>query len=352
MSDKRSFTLDAMRGITALAVVTSHTGAVSPPMPLRFSFLAVDFFFLLSGFVLARAYQPRLQAGLSAWRFMEIRFVRLFPMFILGSAVGLVYAAGQFVLHKPHALAPQHLMAAFASSFVMLPDLHSRNFLFPLNGPSWTVFVEVLINSAFALLLFRLRSSILLVVSAACAAVYVWGAVHVGTGNLGWAWSTILYGIVRGGYAFPLGVVLGRIPKSTMRPPSLWALPPTGLLVWLLFVGLPVRQEADFLVLSFAILPAIVWLGASLPPPEALRPVCQTVGDISYPFFAVHYPLLHILFYLFVKQWGFPGWLVLAAFFPAMALLAWILFHNIDVPVRQWLTARSRPRPAAVPVAP
>ena len=304
---------------------------------------------MLSGFVLACAYERKLKADLTAWRFLELRFIRLYPMFILGAAVGAFYAAGQYLLQKPHALDPQHLLMAIAASLVMLPDFLSQNFLFPLNGPTWTIFVEMLINLAFAFLMVRLRSSILLAISAVCAALYLWAAMRAGTGNLGWGWHSILFGMVRGGYAFPVGVVLGRAFKGARRQ-SAMALLPMMLLAWVLYVGIPVRSEAIFVAASILLLPAILWLGASLQAPKRLRPLCETMGDISYPFFAVHYPLLHIVFYIFAKMLGFSGHLVIAAFYPAMAVIAWLLLHHVDVPLRRWLSARSKLRQTAMPV--
>lgn len=360
MHAERSFTLDAMRGVAALSVVARHLNTVLPAEEVQHSILAmpngylgVDFFFMLSGFVMARAYEHKLKAGLSVPRFMEWRLIRLYPMFLLGILLGAAMIAGQIVFHARHALDPAHAVLAFAQNVLMVPDFASGDQLYTLNLPAWTLLFEVLINLAFGLVLFRLGSVALTALALASAAIYFWGHVRLGDGNLGLTWATVAFGFARIGYAFPMGMVLGRAFSSPAAAPSPWAAAVPLALAWIFFLGPSAGFQFSFdAACLFFVLPLTVWLGARLQPPRALRRVCEALGDASYPLFVIHFPLLHIAYRLFARMLGVPGWLVVLAFVPAVFLLAWLIFHRIDVPVRRWLGGLSRARAGAMPAAP
>ena len=353
MSEKRSFTLDAMRGVCALAIVTSHLGLMLPPERMQYSYLGVDFFFMLSGFVLARAYEPKLKQALSPWRFMELRLIRLYPLFFFGLSLGLAYAICQMLGGGRNAPEPVQAVLAYAQGLLMLPDIVSHKYLFPLNGPSWTLFLEILVNIVFAFVLFRLRSALLVLLSIASAAFYLWHHARLGSGNVGWAWSTFPIGVARAFFAFPLGLVLGRAVDAKRARISRLAILPVLLLAFVLFIGPPARFDLLFdAVAIFVVLPAIVWLGAMLQPPKSVRGFCETAGDISYPLFVLHYPLMRGTFALLVQRELLPGWMAVVFFVPAMIGFAWLVFHRLDVPVRRWLSAWSKVRPTAMPVRP
>jgi len=357
MSDKRSFTLDAMRGIAALSVAAHHFGTVLPPaevyrsvLAMPNSYLGVDFFYMLSGFVLVRAYERKLKADLTPWRFMELRAVRLYPMFLLGILLGTLNAAGQMVVGTPHALGPAQAVLVFALNALMLPDVLSNGILYTLNMPAWTLLFEMLINFLFALALFRMRALYLALFSLACAGFYLWGHWRLNEGSIGMTWATALFGFARAGYAFPVGMMMGRAFSTRAARPSRWAAALLLLLAWIFFLGPPVRFNLAFDALAlFLLLPAIIWTAAHFQPPPFLRRACEVMGDASYPLFVIHYPLLHMSYFLLVRQFGLPSWAMLSAFLPAAMLLAWGIFHFLDVPVRRWLSMRTNLRPTAMP---
>src|SRR5665213_808430 len=173
----RSFvTLDGLRGIAALAVVTRHAPAFFsfisiyvlpldgskvpiPVGPFRESYLAVDFFFALSGFVLAHAYGDRLRGGMSATRFMTIRLIRLYPLYFLALLISLPLFLWGFARGG---IAPTYPMSNWLFAVLFLPSLASPNALFPLNYPAWSLFFELLANAAFGLIGRHLENTLLL----------------------------------------------------------------------------------------------------------------------------------------------------------------------------------------------
>lgn len=80
LGDRTFVTLDALRGIAAIAVVTFHFHEYFFQYT-NHGYLAVHFFYMLSGFVLSYAYQQRLDAGWKCAAFLKTRLIRLYPMF-------------------------------------------------------------------------------------------------------------------------------------------------------------------------------------------------------------------------------------------------------------------------------
>lgn len=353
MGDKRFYSLDAMRGIAAFAVVISHIDTVMPPSILHYSYLSVDFFFMLSGFVLARAYVSKLKSSMSVGRFMEVRLIRLYPMFVVGGLLGLMQIAGQIATHSPRAPGGMDALIGIATNALILPDFRSAYMLFPVNVPGWTLFFELVANAIFAMALFRMRSSLLSFICVATGALSFWGLIHNGNGDVGWSWPTIGFGVLRVGYAFPLGILLARAFGRTTKHYTSFALLPVGGLAVLLAIDLPDRFDWIYDTAAlFIVLPAILWFGARFALPKPLEKFAAILGDVSYPMFAIHFPLLRIAFYVLARRLQLPGVFTAMIFVASCFWLSWLLFHYFDVPVRRWLSARSKLRPAAMPVTP
>lgn len=196
--------LDGMRGIAAIAVMLFHeAGLYGARGSLSHSFLAVDFFLLLSGFVLARAFEPHLAAGLTTRGFMAIRIRRLYPLMALGTVLGAIHALldGQ---------AGPDVAALLAMSLLYIPHLAGGAEIFPLNGPQWSLMIELLSNFAHASDLDRLPKLVLLALSGACALLILRAAMRYGTLDLGWQQVGIWVGPVRAGFAYLLGIVMAR----------------------------------------------------------------------------------------------------------------------------------------------
>src|SRR5215469_14511443 len=171
--------LDGLRGVAAIGVVTFHFMEMViwnySKLWIGHGFLAVDFFFCLSGFVMGYAYDDRI-AAMGLGGFLKSRLIRLHPLVVLGSVLGLIafYA-------NPFGVIPGYghgrIALIFAASLLMIPFgvMKERVYnLFTLNAPAWSLFWEYVANLAFALVLFRIRRRFLAVLTVAAAVVLCW----------------------------------------------------------------------------------------------------------------------------------------------------------------------------------
>src|SRR5262245_42183718 len=164
--------LDGLRGSAALLVVLFHIQGITVDFAqgkllLPHAYLAVDFFFALSGFVIGYAYDDR-WVRMTVAEFFRVRLIRLHPLVVLGAVLGLLsYLFDPFAGEKQNATLGL-LAQAFVLGLLLLPakplpnrwdDTHT------LNGPSWTLLQEYIGNIAYALVLRRLGTRALLVVA-------------------------------------------------------------------------------------------------------------------------------------------------------------------------------------------
>lgn len=306
--------LDALRGIAALCVVVMHVGAIYPGAPrlVGAAYLAVDFFFLLSGFVMARTYEARMHAGtLPAWRFLRARYLRLWPTMAVGAVLSAPF------LWRDNPDLPVFLRTALPN-LLLLPAF-AIPVLFGLNTPAWSVFFELVANVGHATVLRRLGNQglalvvlVFFVAAAACG-------VHFGNLDLGSKAENIVGGLARVGLSYGLGVLLWRWHGDRAPLP----VPP-----WLAFLAMPAlfwtasRAQAEgwLFDLGFIALacPLLLWGGLALREggPRSLQALCLAFGAISFPLYAVHYPVL-----LAVEAAGLDIWLAPVAALAAAALL-------------------------------
>ena len=143
-------TLDGLRGIAALAVVSLHTKDVMGGLPFPRAYLAVDLFFIMSGIVIAYAYDRRLAGEMTARQFMLARLVRLYPLYILGTVIFTAGIAIGLASGIPFELwNGDKLLWAALPAFFMLPS-YAEGFstLYPLNGPTWSLMLDLCVNCA------------------------------------------------------------------------------------------------------------------------------------------------------------------------------------------------------------
>jgi len=281
--------LDGMRGIAAIAVMLFHEAGLHGPRGfLSHSFLAVDFFLLLSGFVLARAFEPRFAKGLGTRAFMAMRLKRLYPLMALGTVLGAAHAllGGQ---------AGGDVAQLLAMGLLFVPMLAGPAEIFPLNGPQWSLLTELAINLAHASGLARLPRLALLAISGASALLILRAAMRYGTLDLGWQQVGIWVGPVRAGFGYVLGIVLARTISPAVSATRLAWLAPLVLLpamMWTMALFPPVPGLfADWAVLT-AGFPLLLVLALRTGAPDAATPILDWLGRLSFPLYAVHLPLL------------------------------------------------------------
>ncbi|RWX19080.1 acyltransferase [Rhizobium hidalgonense] len=287
----RYYSLDAMRGFAAICVVATHFQERYAPS----AYLAVDFFFVLSGFIIAEIYGKRLARGLPFPAFMAARIKRLYPLYLIGILVGLV----QIILLTSWGLRDQSvvdLLVSTVANGVFLPSpmyflqTNPMQGMFPINGPAWSMFWELLVNIVFALWLFRLSVRALCEVALVSAALLVFVGLNYGMLNIGWEWPSAVGGLPRVMFSFTVGVVISRLFGGTPAWSKGWrAIVPCLLLM--VFMAAPVpsllRPYYD-LTFAIALAPLIVMLGLFLEMPAKAERLATWVGYISYPVYILH----------------------------------------------------------------
>jgi peptidoglycan/LPS O-acetylase OafA/YrhL len=280
----RLVALDGLRGIAAIVVLMLHFDDLSGVRGVfEHGYLAVDFFYMLSGFVLMAPIEVAPMRG-SRLRFMAARVARLWPLMALGVVLGIATHASAW------GMAPVLPLIAMALFYV--PRLNGDAMTFPLNQPQWSLEVELAANAAHVLVLRRLSVRSLLLISAICWVVLLPVSLREGSMQLGSQGDDWIYGFVRAGFAYPLGIVLGRHCLGATRRATHWAVAPALLLAVLLLPSIPGLPDALMDSLALLVFPAVLAAGALADVPAGMRPRFAWLGGISFPLYATHFPIL------------------------------------------------------------
>lgn len=324
--------LDGLRGVAALAVVWFHLHFVvgydcAGP-------LAVDLFFILSGFVVAGAYDRRLDHDLTISAFLKKRFIRLYPMFAGGLLIALIVQQ-VLITFGAGSLDEHDTLLSFVIEAFWLPSPFNggTGWTFPLDGPAWSLSLEIFANVLFAVFHRWLGNGVLTGIVVVSGCVVVVAVLESGTINKGWSWATLPIGLARVSFAFPLGILMYR--KRNLIPLWLNHIPVwLSLAVLAIILFAPERTPIDiaFLLVGAPLLIAIGFrttLGAS-------HPLLRRLGELSYPIYAIHGPLV-----LLVQ--GGTKRLGLHAFGPIIAMIALAGMTIISLSLVRWeATARGR----------
>ena len=280
--------LDLLRGIAALCVVGFHVHVAFPLVanPFANAYLAVDFFFMLSGFVLTRTYHQRFLSGLGAARFMVLRLRRLWPTIAMGAAVGL--------LCRIDVYSPPQLTLFFGLNLALIPYLAGGP-IFPLNGVIWSILFELAANFLHGKVLARLSQIELLVLALTMAAIMVVAVLKLeafgaGSWDVGSWKGNFAAGLPRVMLSYVIGSLLYLRFGDQARPGIPAWVAPLGLLAALIGRGL--MDGGWMLDMAFVLLvcPAVLMAGlASLDRAGRLE---RLAGDLSFPLYAVHMPIL------------------------------------------------------------
>jgi peptidoglycan/LPS O-acetylase OafA/YrhL len=352
---QRLYAFDFLRGAAALAVLTRHYAWPGEILLFPRSYLAVDLFFALSGYVLAASYGRGLAGGsLSLPRFLELRAIRLYPLYALATAAGGALALVLLVKGGEPKLAAWAATAMTAFLFLPTPPALSLNpvALYPFVFPAWSLLWEAIASTLWAWTANRRWPA---ATAAVALAALVWLVVagSRGEGLSGGAeWSGAVLGAARALFAFFAGVVLERLSH---RFPDRPAVPGSVLaLIFLVAVSVPVPEGfgiAYDLMMVVVVFPALVWLGGHGRGSPTGRAAAAWLGDISYGVYVFQAPVMLALTPL-VRMVGPAGWpLGFATYAGLTVVLAHAATYWLDMPVRRWLTTRASPRRAPLAAA-
>ncbi len=339
---RREFrTLDGMRGVAAVAVVAVHASGLLAPFVVKSGYLAVDIFFLLSGFVLAHAYDNRM-ISIGVTGFMKRRLIRLMPLYLLGLGLGIIWAFGHMAQHDrdfPATVSGVAGSAALTTVFLPTPETFFKDRLFPLNTPAWSLALEMAINLLFAGFFTRITQRTASILAAVSFAALVYISAAYGSLDRGADWGSLWSGPPRVCFSFMVGLLMRR---NLHRLPALDVPPAFTLIALAVCLLLPAgglgRMVYDPLFIV-VISPILVLCGASREPSPNFRRIAVGLGSASYAVYAVHYPLVAILGAV-LRKLGLEPPFVGIFFVAFMFVLALLLDRYFDVPVRRWLTRR------------
>lgn len=315
-------------------------------------FLAVDFFFCLSGFVIAYAYDDRLRR-MGLGQFFLARLIRLHPLVVSGSIFGLLaFLFDPYAPHLPAEYGAGRIALIFVSSLLLIPYpvMKERTYnLFTFNAPAWSLFWEYVANLVYALVLIRLPRRALAVV-AALAAVWLGFIAHrAGTLSGGWGGANIWDGPARVTYSFTAGMLVYRC--RWIIPSRLGLVALSVLLVAAFCFPYPSWNGlAEWLVVVL-FFPFLVALGAGATLTPASRRLSIFSGNISYPLYMTHYLAIWIFMNYFNAIHPDNRHLAIIVTTGVLLLIAfsWLVMVAYDIPIRTRLTAALR-RPAAASI--
>ncbi|MEG1905582.1 MAG: acyltransferase [Bacteroidales bacterium] len=352
--------LDGLRGVAAIVVVWYHVfeGYATSRLDqiVNHGYLAVDFFFILSGFVIAYAYDDRWEK-MTSLDFFKKRMIRLHPMVIIGALVGaLMFYTQGCDWWDVSVVALSSLLIGTLMNLFLIPatpaiEVRGIGEMFPLNGPCWSLFFEYVGNILYGLFIHRFsnRSLSLLVIT---IGVLLSGWVILGPqGDLAYGWQLTFEqgtaGFFRMLFSFSLGLLLFRL----IKPGKIKGAFALAAILLVAFLAMPRIGTENTLWMNgiyemfcvIVLFPVLVFIGISgtLKSEFSIR-ACKFLGDISYPLYIVHYPFIY-LYIAWVKNEKLPfseSWYGAVGVMVVSIALAYLSLKHYDEPVRKWITAK------------
>ena len=336
--------LDGLRGVAALMVIWYHIfegyafagGGIIETF--NHGYLAVDFFFILSGFVIGYAYDDRWGRSLTMKNFFKRRLIRLHPMVIMGTVLGAITFCIQGCIQWDGThIALSMIMLSLLCSIFFIPAMPGAGYevrgngeMFPLNGPCWSLFFEYIGNILYALFIRRLSNKALTVLTILLGIALASFAIFdvSGYGNMGVGWTldgiNFIGGLLRMLFPFSMGMLFS-VPYLEGTAPVCT----NGI------------YEAFCVIIAF---PVLVWLGASgTTTDKKSTRICKFLGDISYPVYVIHYPFMYLFYAWLIKNQLFTleqTWQVALCVYAWNILLAYLCLKFYDEPVRKYLARR------------
>jgi len=364
-NENRYLALDGLRGIAAISVMLHHLISYRSPTIFDNATVAVDLFFILSGFVITHSYGARLQSNMSLFEYVCRRFIRLYPMFILGILLGgfalyLLLRAGLTDYSKRDIVASMIYNAFFlpylANKGIQSLGGHSAVFgeVFPTDPPAWSLFFELVASFTFVVLL-KMEGKILKRIIVVSYSIFMFGVLllayveHHRDLDLGQGWGTsnFLLGFPRVLFGFTFGVFLYRFANdgSWIRARNLcrrYIKSP-----WLLYLtlggilALPTTLGGLYPTLLLAIVaPSLVFIGASIDCNNTFDvTISKFFGWISYPIYCLHFPIGRAVFVLAAAAYFSPAKAAsISVVVTAAAAAVFTKFY--DEPMRAYLSRK------------
>lgn len=353
--------LDGLRGVAAILVVFFHIFEVfsngdHSQQIINHGYLAVDFFFLLSGFVLGYAYDDRWN-NMTLKDFFKRRIIRLQPMIIMGTIIGAVLYYFQSSKGMGWAGISEvpiwTMLLVMVIGFTLFPvgenlDIRGWGEMHPLNGAAWSLFYEYIANIAYALFLRRASKIILIILTIVAAGITVHYALTNSNGDIIGGWSIsdlnqLKIGFIRLSFPFLAGLLLARIGKLKFTPNAFL----TGSILLVITLTIPhlggennIWNRLYECVCLILVFPFIIWLGAGgKVTGKKSSQFCKFMGDISYPIYITHFPIVYV-FMAYVtnnnltlaQAWPYGLLVVVISITLAYCSMRWY-----DLPIRSWL---------------
>ena len=429
--------LDGLRGAAALMVLWYHVfegfafAGGTAIETFNHGHLGVDFFFMLSGFVISYAYDDRWKSSshrdtktprhrvtettsqsavpepvegkrfdklsdqtnsqqstansLSIWSFFKRRLIRLHPMVVMGAVIGLItYLIQGGVQWDGTQVSFHWIMVAFFLGMCLIPvypgapyDVRGNGEMYPLNGPSWSLFFEYVGNVLYALFIRRLSNKMLALLCGATGLLWVaFVTFDVSTYDMigiGWTLDAVNFfgGLLRMLFPFTLGMLMARNFNKTTRPQdhkttsqSTVPEPVEGkrfdklsdrtifwisVLVLFVLFSMPYIPKTGSISVNgiyelaciICVFPLIIWFGAAANITNAFTTkICKFLGDISYPLYIVHYPVMYLFYSWLIKNELYTlgeTWQVVILVMAVNVALAYACLKLYDEPVRRLL---------------
>lgn len=360
--------LDGLRGVAALMVIWYHVfegyafAGGTTIDTFNHGYLAVDFFFILSGFVIGYAYDDRWGKNFTMKDFIKRRLIRLHPMVIMGAVVGAItfYIQGSVQWDGTH-IGISMVMLSLLCTIFFIPampgvgyEVRGNGEMFPLNGPCWSLFFEYIGNILYALFIRRLSNKALTIVVVLLGVALASFAIFnvSGYGNIGVGWTldgvNFIGGLLRMLFPFSMGMLLSRNFKPMKLRGAFWIC----TLVMIALFAVPYLEgtesictngiyEAFCIIIAF---PILLWIGASgTTTDKKSTQICKFLGYISYPIYVIHYPFMYLFYAWLIKNQLFTlgeTWQVALCVYAWNILFAYLCLKLYDEPVRKYLAKR------------
>lgn len=366
--------LDGLRGVAALMVIWYHifegyafaevSNSAGSGMIETFNhgYLAVDFFFILSGFVIGYAYDDRWGKSMTMKNFFKRRLIRLHPMVIMGAVLGAVtFCLQGCVQWDGTHIAISMVMLSLLCTIFFIPaipgvgyEVRGNGEMFPLNGPCWSLFFEYIGNILYALFIRRLSNKALTVLvvllGIALASFAIFNVSGYGSIGVGWTLDSVnfLGGSLRMLFPFSLGMLLSRNFKPVKIKGAFWIC----TLILIVLFSVPYLEGTEQLCANgvyeafcvIIVFPILVWLGASgTTTDKKSTAICKFLGDISYPVYVIHYPIMYLFYAWLIKKELYTlgdTWQVALFVYVLSVVLAYLCLKLYDEPVRKYLAKR------------